>query len=127
MGAVLIYDGDCGFCSACVRWIERRIPTTARIVPFQFADLDALGVDAERAAHEVVWVDPDGRLHGGAQAVAGLLMDAGGPWRPLGAILRIPPFRWAAHGVYRLIADNRYRLPGGTPTCALPPADRPGA
>ncbi|HEX2312229.1 MAG TPA: DUF393 domain-containing protein [Thermomonospora sp.] len=124
MTAVLLFDGDCGFCSATVRLIERRIPTTARLTPFQHADLDALGVTADRASREVVWVGPDGRQYGGAQAAAQLLMDAGGPWLPLGALLRVPPFRWAAHGVYRLIANNRYRLPGGTPACALPPADR---
>jgi predicted DCC family thiol-disulfide oxidoreductase YuxK len=124
---LLVYDGDCAFCTGCVRFVERRVPTGARLVPFQFADLDALGTDRERAAHEIIWVDRDGRLHGGAQAAARLLMDAGGPWRPLGALLGIPPFRWAAHCVYRLVAANRHRLPGGTAACALPPAQRPGA
>ncbi|SEG89199.1 Predicted thiol-disulfide oxidoreductase YuxK, DCC family [Thermomonospora echinospora] len=124
---VLVYDGDCAFCTGCVRFVERRVPTGARLVPFQFTDLDALGIAPERAAREIVWVDCDGRRYGGAQAVARLLMDAGGPWWPLGALIRIPPLRWAAHGVYRLVAANRHRLPGGTAACALPPAERPGA
>ncbi|GLZ10876.1 hypothetical protein Acsp04_11110 [Actinomadura sp. NBRC 104425] len=124
---VLVYDGDCGFCTTSVRFIERRIPTSAQIVAFQFADLDALGTTAERAEYEVLWVDRAGRVSGGAQAIARLLMDAGGPWRPVGAVLRVPPVRWIAHGVYRLVAANRHRMPGGTAACALPAAQRPGA
>jgi predicted DCC family thiol-disulfide oxidoreductase YuxK len=124
---VLVYDGDCGFCTSSVRFIERRIPTSAQIVAFQFADLDALGTTWERAAHEVLWVDRDGRVRGGAPAVAALLMDAGGVWRALGAIMRVVPVSWVARGVYRLIADNRQRMPGGTPACALPADRRPGA
>ncbi|GLW67029.1 hypothetical protein Arub01_52720 [Actinomadura rubrobrunea] len=124
---VLVYDGDCGFCTASVRFVERHVPTSAQIVAFQFADLDALGTTAERAEYEVLWVDRSGRVSGGAQAIARLLMDAGGAWWPLGALLRVPPVRWIAHGVYRLVAANRHRMPGGTAACALPAAQRPGA
>ncbi|GAA4101390.1 DUF393 domain-containing protein [Actinomadura miaoliensis] len=124
---VLVYDGDCGFCTTSVRFVERRVPTSARIVAFQFADLDALGTTAQRAEYEVLWVDRAGRVTGGAQAIARLLMDAGGVWWPLGAVLRVPPVRWIAHGVYRLVANNRHRMPGGTAACVLPAAQRPGA
>jgi predicted DCC family thiol-disulfide oxidoreductase YuxK len=124
---VLVYDGDCGFCTSSVRFIERRIPTAAEIVAFPFAELDALGTTAERAEYEVLWVDRSGRVTGGAQAIARLLMDAGGVWWPLGAVMRVPPLRWIAHGVYRLVANNRHRMPGGTAACMLPAAQRPGA
>jgi len=122
---VLLYDGDCGFCTRSVQFIERRVPTSAEIVAYQFADLPALGVSEEQASYEVVWIAGDARTYGGAQAVAMLLIDAGGAWKALGAIGRVPPFRWVAHGLYRLVANNRYRLPGGTPACALPADQRP--
>jgi predicted DCC family thiol-disulfide oxidoreductase YuxK len=124
---VLVYDGDCGFCTTSVRFLERHIRTDATIVAYQFADLGDLGITAERAEYEVLWVDTEGRVTGGAQAVARLLMDAGGLWWPPGAIMRVPPFRWLAHGAYRLIANNRHRMPGGTAACMLPAAQRPGA
>jgi predicted DCC family thiol-disulfide oxidoreductase YuxK len=130
---VLVYDGDCGICTKAVRLIgdkaegrRLRVPADADIVASQFADLEALGATAERAEYELLWIE-DGRVYGGAQAVAKLLIDAGGLWRPLGLIGRVPPFRWVAHGMYRLVANNRHRLPGGTPACALPVAERPGA
>ena len=132
----LVYDGDCGICTKAAGLItprtERgrdrrlRIPADAEIVAFQFADLEALGTTAERAEYELLWVT-DGRVYGGAQAVAKLLINAGRGWAVLGLLARVPPFRWIAHGVYRLIANNRHRLPGGTPACALPAAQRPGA
>ncbi|MCW2905100.1 MAG: hypothetical protein JWO67_7365 [Streptosporangiaceae bacterium] len=123
---VLVYDGDCRLCRTSVRFVERHVPTSAEIVAFQSTDLDDLGTTRERAAHEVLWVDRGGHVYGGAQAVAKLLMDAGGPWWLLGVIARIPPFRWLAHAFYRLIADNRYRIPGGTAACGLPVRLRQG-
>jgi predicted DCC family thiol-disulfide oxidoreductase YuxK len=123
---VLLYDGDCGFCTRAARFLERHIPVRAEIVAFQFADLDALGTTTDRARRELLWIE-DGRVHGGARAVARLLAGAGGPWRLLGLTMGVPPFRWAAQGGYRLVAANRHRLPGGTPACRLPAAERPGA
>ncbi|TDB98428.1 DUF393 domain-containing protein [Actinomadura sp. 7K534] len=123
---VLVYDGDCGFCTSSVRFIERYVPARAEIVAFQYADLGELGTTAERAEHEVLWIDRAGRVSGGAEAVGRLLTAAGGPWRALGVVMRVAPASWAAHAAYRLIARNRHRLPGGTAACALPPAGRPG-
>jgi predicted DCC family thiol-disulfide oxidoreductase YuxK len=115
---VLIYDGDCGFCSAAVDFARRRIPAL-RAQAFQQTDLGALGVTRQRAAREVLWAQGGGRVCGGAQAVAGLLTDAGGRWALAGALLRIPPLSWLAQAVYLLVAANRHRLPGGTPQCDL--------
>ena len=35
-----------------------------------------------------------------------------------GALPFVPPTSWVAEGVYRVVAANRMRLPGGTPACA---------
>ncbi len=121
---VLVFDGDCGVCTLLAGFVERRMRVGAEITAWQFTDLAALGATRERAEYELLWVDRPGRVYGGAQAVARLLLEAGLPWSPLGMILRIPPFRWAAHWVYRLVAANRHRLPGGTPLCSLPADER---
>lgn len=125
--ALMIYEGDCGFCNRCVRFAARRLPTEAQFKPWQRVDLAGLGIPRARARHEVLWVQPDGRVFGGAQAIAKLLLDCGGPWAVLGAVLRVPPFRWVAHAGYRVVAKNRWRLPGGDPTCAMKsPSDGAG-
>ncbi len=116
---VLVYDGDCGFCTACVRFARRRVRPDADTTAWQDADLAALGVTADRAGREVLWVTPVGAVHGGAQAVARLLLRAGGVWAPLGAVLTLPGARWIAAAVYRVVADHRGRLPGGTAACAV--------
>ena len=121
--ALLIFESDCGFCNRCVRFAARRLPSKARYQPWQRTDLAALGLTRERARREVLWVAPDGKVFGGAQAVAKLLLDSGGPYAVLGALLRVPPFRWIAHAGYRAVARNRHRLPGGGPQCGKPQPD----
>ncbi|MFI1004136.1 thiol-disulfide oxidoreductase DCC family protein [Streptomyces galbus] len=117
---VLVFDGDCGFCTTSVELVQRLVRPRCEVVPWQHADLASLGVTAERARYEALWITPTGRVYGGAQAVAKILLSARGAWPALGALLTLPPVRWAAHGVYRLVAANRGRLPGGTPACAVP-------
>ncbi|MEW1748787.1 thiol-disulfide oxidoreductase DCC family protein [Streptomyces angustmyceticus] len=121
---VLVYDGDCAFCTSSVRFAERRLRPRCEATPWQFADLARLGVAQQRAEREVLWVTPAGSVHGGAQAVAKLLMSSRGGWPVVGALLTLPPVRWAAHAAYRVIARNRQRLPGGTAACALPSSAR---
>ncbi|GAB2739475.1 thiol-disulfide oxidoreductase DCC family protein [Kitasatospora kifunensis] len=122
---VLIFDGDCAFCSSCVRLAERYLRQTLAsggwtAKPLQFADLAALGVTKERAEREVLWVTPSGEVFGGAQAVAKLLLRSGNIWAYLGAVLTLAPVRPIAAVLYRLVARYRHRLPGGTAACALP-------
>jgi predicted DCC family thiol-disulfide oxidoreductase YuxK len=117
---ILIFDGDCAFCTTSARWLQGKLGGSVLVEPWQFTDLAAYGTTAERATYEVLWVDQAGRIHGGAQAFARWLIHSGGVWRVLGTVITLPPVRWLAAGVYRLIANNRDRMPGGTPACALP-------
>ncbi|WP_299953870.1 thiol-disulfide oxidoreductase DCC family protein [uncultured Modestobacter sp.] len=119
----LVFDGDCAFCTRSAEVARRVLPAGCAVVAWQFADLPALGVTAERAQTEVLWVDGDGAVSGGAAAVARALRAAGAPWAALGVLLSLPPVRWVAAAGYRLVAANRYRLPGGTAACRVPPRD----
>ena len=121
-----LYDGDCAFCTTCAEFVERRMATSADVRPWQFADLDALRVTQADAEANVLWSTEGESVAAGPVAVARLLVDAGGWWRPLGRALDLPPVRAAAWPVYRLMARNRHRLPGGTPACSLPQAQREG-
>lgn len=121
---IFLYDGDCAFCTSCAQLIERRIPTTADVRPWQFTDLEPLGVTQAEAEAAVVWVAPGQAPVAGPVAIARLLIDAGSFWRPLGRLLDLAPVRWVAWPVYRLVARNRHRMPGGTAACSLPQAER---
>lgn len=117
---VLLFDGDCAFCTSCVRLVERRIRPEAEIVAWQFADLAQLGVSEEQATDALQWVASDGSVRSGHEAVAAMLGSSGAIWRLAGRILLLPGISWVAARAYRSIASNRHRLPGGTPACQVP-------
>lgn len=119
-----VYDGDCAFCTSCAQFVGRRIPTRAKVVPWQFADLDALGLTVAECEAAVQWVDPAGTRGAGPDAIALLLRDSGPMWRFVGRVLGARPVRAAAWPAYRWVARNRHRLPGGTAACSLPQATR---
>jgi predicted DCC family thiol-disulfide oxidoreductase YuxK len=119
--ATLVFDGDCGFCTRCVALVPKSALRTTKVVPYQRADLPALGLTAAECAEAVQWVGDDGSHAKADAAVGRLLQQAGGLWWLLGTLLLMPPISWLAAVVYRLVAANRMRLPAGTPACALPP------
>lgn len=108
---VLLYDGDCAFCTSCARLLERLEPK-AEIVAWQLTDLAALGVTEQRATEAVQWVGVDGTVRSGHEAIAATLTTAGRPWSLIGRAIVLPGVSWLAGRTYRLIADNRSRLPG---------------
>jgi predicted DCC family thiol-disulfide oxidoreductase YuxK len=122
----LVFDGDCGFCTSTVRLAERWCRPAVRFVPWQALDLEAHGLTREAVTASVQWLTPRASARGpiphGSAAVARTLLRSRWPFRPLGALMLVPPISWLAEGVYRLISNNRYRLPGGTPACAVPAA-----
>ncbi len=125
--STLVYDGNCGFCTSAVRWITRVRLRPDVVVPYQSADLTDLGLTPQQCEDKLQWVGADGRRGSGHAAVARMMLASGPVWRLPGTLLLLPPLSWVAALVYRLVAANRSKLPGGTPACALPPAERPQA
>ncbi len=113
---VLVYDGDCAFCTTCVGLLEKIRPD-AEMVAWQLTDLDELGITERQAADAVRWIELDGTIRSGHEAIAAILMSAGPAWRIAGRVLLLPGISWIAAKIYGLVAENRQRLPGGTPAC----------
>lgn len=117
---MLIFDGDCSFCTSSAHWIEARLPEGYPVVPWQrHPDLEALGLSEHDVRAKAWWIDVDGTPHGGGAAIARALIAAGGAWAMAGWVMVVPPISWLAEGAYRLVARYRHRLPGGTPACRL--------
>ena len=95
-----------------------RIGPDAEIVAWQFTDLAELGITDEQTTDAVQWVQIDGTVRSGHEAIAAILNTAGRIWRIIGRMVLVPGISWMAARVYRLVARNRYRLPGGTSACA---------
>lgn len=121
----LVYDGDCAFCTRCVEWMKRRMRHLPVIVPWQRADLETLGLSAAQCQAALQFVDTNGRIRSGERAVAQVLLQAGRGWRVLGVLLLVPGVRHLAGLVYRWVARNRHRLPGGTASCGISVAGSP--
>lgn len=123
-GPLLVFDGDCAFCTTSVTALERILPLFPPTSPWQWLELDDYGLSVEDVT-TYAWVVTPTRHYAGHLALSALLrMQRGAGWRFLGHLIATPPISWAAAIGYRLIAANRHRLPGGTPACALPPAAR---
>jgi len=114
---VLLFDGDCAFCTTCARLVEKRIRPAADVVAWQFADLAELGVTAEQATDAVQWIEVDGAVRSGHEAIAAMLGSSGPISRLAARLLVLPGISWMAAKVYAQVAANRHRLPGGTPAC----------
>ena len=127
MTTSLVYDGDCGFCTSAARWVGRLRLSVGRVIPWQQADLGALGLTQQQCETKLQWVGDDGHVSSGHEALAQVLLQSARPWRAVGRVLLTPPVSGLASRFYDLIAANRARLPGGSPACALPESQRPQA
>lgn len=113
---VLVYDGDCGFCTRSATWLEHHAGSLA-VVPWQRADLASLGL-TEAQCQEAVQLVLDGRISSGGRAVALALADCRQPYRAVGRVLGLRAVAPIVERAYRVVAAHRHRLPGGTATCA---------
>ena len=119
---LLVFDGDCAFCTTWVRRLEKALGRFPEAQPWQWADLEELDLSRDDVTH-YVWLLVGARRFRGHEAFAALLqMQRQGSLRFVGRLLVTPPFSWVASLAYSLIARFRHRLPGGTAACAMPRA-----
>ncbi|WP_315312718.1 DCC1-like thiol-disulfide oxidoreductase family protein [Rothia dentocariosa] len=113
--SVLLYDPDCGFCTASANLL-RRLEPGARILPGTPENLVQYRVDARRFAHALPFINDAGQIIYGSDAIALTLRtcpDAtlhGKFLRAAGVLLLNPPMRPAAHRVYRVVAGHRAQI-----------------
>jgi len=103
-GVTMFYDQDCGFClKMCLILREFLLPDSVKILQAQ--NYDHIYPIMER---ENSWVIEDGNgntyTHWHAMA---FLFSQRWPFKPLGWLMRFPPFMWIGNKVYRWVATNR--------------------
>ena len=123
MRNTVIYDGDCGICTRLAGFARRRLRPDAEVRASQELELGRYGVTEAECAEALQYVTADGRGYAAQDAVARLLLASRPWWRPAGLVLLLPGVNALAGVVYRWVARNRYRLPGASDACAVPPAD----
>jgi predicted DCC family thiol-disulfide oxidoreductase YuxK len=115
---MLIFDGDCKFCSSSARAFTRMTQGRIKTSPYQTTDLAKLGLSLEQCEQAVQYVGK-GEIFSGHLAIARGLIDSKTTWALAGYILRWPVITSIAFVVYQWVSANRHRLPGGTPACSL--------
>jgi len=115
---LLLFDGDCGFCTACATWAQRRL-RDADVLPGQRVDVAPYGLTARDVSAAAWWIDGAGHVDRGHRAIGRALQACGGWWRVAGWMCLTRPFSWVARGGYALVARFRHRLPGSTPACRI--------
>lgn len=105
--SVLLYDPDCGFCTACARTAARLTPGTA-ILPGTPGVLKKYAVPTDRFAQAIPFVNERGHAIYGADAIALTLRTCpSGLMRCTGWVLLRAPVRPLVARAYTLVAQNR--------------------
>lgn len=120
LAPILIYDGDCAFCSSTIRLIKQLMPQHPPMEPFQFLRTEDYGLTRQKCGEEIKYVNANGQVYGGEAAFKNFFRDAGKAWKLIALIMSVPVVQQVSGLVYRWVARNRHKLPGGTPTCSLP-------
>jgi len=108
---VMYYDEDCGFClKMCLILREWLLPETVKILPAQA--YDHMFAIMER---ENTWViaDGEGNTYTHWRAMA-FLFTQSWPTKPLGWLMKFPPFMWLGNRVYHWVSNNRNTMSGIT-------------
>ena len=105
-----IFDGQCGICRRSVR-LAVKVGARCEFIPSQSVDfgLQPAGVTAERCTREVVFVDAQDQVYGGALAVSQVLLVSKLRW--VGVVIAAPVVLPVAQATYRWVARNRWRIP----------------
>jgi predicted DCC family thiol-disulfide oxidoreductase YuxK len=125
---MLIFDGDCGFCTSAAQWISQAWRPGYEAVPWQHLaahGLTSVGLTTRDAQEAAWWVDEQGRRFRGHRAIAKSLRCCHGWKSILGRLLEVPPLSWLSAALYPVVVRYRYRLPGGSPACRVAPPGPP--
>ena len=120
---VLIYDGDCQFCQLSLEFGIKNLRVFPQYVAFQKINPKEFGLTQAQVRSQI-WLAPkspaeDASLGGHLAAGAILGLQPSFWLRTLGWLASTPPTSWVASLLYKLIAANRHRLPGGSRACKI--------
>jgi predicted DCC family thiol-disulfide oxidoreductase YuxK len=107
---LLLFDGDCAFCRAAIERWRAAAGSEIDFAPFQEAAARFPQIDAKECRRAVHYIDAEGGVSRGAEAVFRASADGRRKRWLLWLYTRLPPFAIAAELVYRLIAANRTPL-----------------
>jgi predicted DCC family thiol-disulfide oxidoreductase YuxK len=124
---IIVFDGECIFCSAWVRFVlahdpQGRYRFLAAQSPLGLALYRHYGLDTTNFESNILIENGVARFKsdGSIRTLEGL----GLPWSLVSLLRVVPPF--FRDSIYGLVAKNRYRIAGRRQTCFVPTAEERG-
>jgi predicted DCC family thiol-disulfide oxidoreductase YuxK len=119
---LILYDGVCNLCN---RWVQFVLKHDRR-QQFHFAPLQGTTAKKLLAEKKQLHEFPDtvilfdnNNIYTGSGAALRIFKKLGKGWKLIYGLIVFPPF--IRDGVYRFIANRRYKWFGKTDSCILPP------
>src|SRR3954465_4548882 len=106
-GPLMIYDGECAFCRARIERGRGAIGKQIEFVPYQELSGKLPQIDEREFKREVHYIERDGTVYRGAEAVFRAMAGCGRKRWLLWLYTTFLPFAFAAECVYQMIARNR--------------------
>lgn len=120
---VLIYDGDCQFCQLSLEFGIKHVPSFPKYISYKRIIPANFGLTDVQVRSKIWLVDSQDKsqkpLGGHLAAGAILSSQTNFLYRVLGWLISTPPTSWVADLIYRFVAANRHRMPGGSRQCKL--------
>jgi predicted DCC family thiol-disulfide oxidoreductase YuxK len=106
---ILVYDGECEFCTRLARRLERldRRGRVALKASQEAGVIDLLGLTRDEVGRAAWAIEPGGRRFEGAAAINRTLRELGGGWRVVAGLYRVAPIRWVEDRYYGRVARKR--------------------
>jgi predicted DCC family thiol-disulfide oxidoreductase YuxK len=123
---IVLYDGVCGLCNRLVQFLlkrdqQDRLRYAALQSDFAIKVLKRHGLDPKDldTVHVILnYEEADERVLARSEAILTVVNQLGGIWK-IAAVGKVVP-RPIRDWVYKLVAQNRYRMFGKFETCMLP-------
>lgn len=123
MSRIVLFDGECNFCNASVRFILDRDPQGQfQFAPLQSATGRSLLADSDVGddVDSIVLIE-EGDVSTHSTAALRIARGLNAPWSWTYAFILVPGF--LRDGCYRLFAKYRYSLFGKRDECMIPTPD----
>lgn len=119
MQQVVIYDGDCGFCSRSVEYARIRVAPNLVYLASQKVNLEDYGLTKEDCEKALQFVTSDSQVVAAEKAVIQILKQGNFACKLLGTVMSLPIVNLISKLGYRFVARNRGKVSGSTGSCQV--------